>query len=141
MQCAAAYIFNGRIVVAAERQTTAGVWISDGPVLACEPNDPMTLGQAVLSTLSASRKGTPHPTDWKSIANPVPAAAGAKSYKAFMSSAKHVAIEAEGSQVIFRPSRNLGAKEGFEPSGMVQTSAVDPDEVGISLLASFRSAV
>jgi len=141
MQCAAAYIFKDRIVVAAERQTTAGVWISDGPVLACEPNDPLALGHAVMSTLSASRTGTPHPIDWKSIANPVPAAAGAKSYKAFMSSAKHVAIEADGSQVVFRSSRNLGVREGFEPNGVVQTSAADPQEIGTSLLTSFRSAI
>ena len=140
MQCAAAYIFQGQIVLAAERETTAGVWISDGPVQVYESTDPMILGQAVLGALAASRRATPHPTDWKSVANPVPAAAGAKSHKAFMASAKHVTVEAKGSQVIFRPSRNLGAKEGFEPSGVEQTSSTDPDDVGRLLLASFRSA-
>ncbi|HYD27992.1 hypothetical protein [Brevundimonas sp.] len=57
-----------------------------------------------------------------------------------MASAKHVAVEAKGSQVIFRPSRNLGAKEGFEPTGVEQTSSTDPDDVGGLLLASFQSA-
>lgn len=57
-----------------------------------------------------------------------------------MASARHVAIEAKGPQVIFRPSRNLGAREGFEPSGVELVSGTNPDDIGASLLASFLSA-
>lgn len=140
MQCASAYFFQGHVLLATERETTAGVWISDGPVGVCEPSDPMILGKAVLSALAASQRETPHPTDWKTIVNSVPAAAGAKSHKAFMASARHVAVEAEGSQVIFRPSRNLGAREGFEPSGLEQRSGADPEDIGKWLLISLESA-
>ena len=119
MKCAGAYLFVGQIVLASERQTTAGVWISDEWAEAYDPSDTAALGEALLGALSRSTLETPHPTDWKAIKFPVPAVAGAKNLKAFMQTARHVSAEQQNGEVVLRPSRNLGAKKGFEPTGEV----------------------
>lgn len=69
-------------------------------------------------------------------------AAGAKSQRAFMATAKHVALEADGPRLTLRPSRNLGPKDGFEPIEGQQTANLsgNPHEVGAALLSAFDEA-
>ena len=139
MRCASAYLFGGRIVLAAERQTTAGVWISDGWAEAYEADDQVALGEALLGALARSAIETPHPTDWKAIKFPVPTVAGARSLKAFMQSAQHASVEQQDGRVVLRPSRNLGSK-GFEPTGDALTVDADKsDQIGKALLRALTA--
>ena len=135
MKCAGAYLFGRRIVLASERQTTAGVWISDAWAEAYDPDDTIALGKALLEALGRSTLETPHPTDWKAIKFPVPAVAGAKNLKVFMLTARHASAELQNGEVVLRPSRNLGPKQGFEPTGEALTIDADKtDQIGKALL-------
>jgi hypothetical protein len=141
MQCAAAYLFNGKVVIVPESQTTAGVWITGEPVGSFRPEDATSLGQALLSALRASKQSVPHPTDWTGHFQPVLKAAAAKSRKSFMASAKHVAVEMEAGRLTLRPSRNLGPRAGFE--GCKEARAADaevPEMAGEALILAFRDA-
>lgn len=140
MKCAAAYLFNGKVVVVPESQTTAGVWITGEPVGAFQPDDAATLGAALLAALRASKQGVPHPTDWTGHFQPVLQAAAAKSRKSFMASAKHVGVEMDGARLTLRPSRNLGPREGFEGKEARPADPGAPELAGEALIFALRDA-
>jgi hypothetical protein len=140
MQCASAYLFAGKVVVVPLSQTTAGVWISGEPVGSFAPEDALSMGQAVLAALRASKSRIPHPRDWTGHFDPVLKAAGARSRKSFMASARHVAIEMEDGRVALQPSRNLGDRGGFEGCGDARLAHAAPEPVGAALILAFRDA-
>lgn len=141
MQCAAAYLFNGQVVIVPESQTTAGVWITGEPVGSFQPEDTASLGQALLAALRASKQRVRHPTDWTRHFQPVLNAAGAKSRKSFMASARHVAIELKNGRLALHPSRNLGLKGGFEGGQDAHVVDADvPKAAGEALILALRDA-
>lgn len=84
--------------------------------LAITSKDPALLGRAIIECLSASRLGIPHPTDFKSLRNPVLDLSGYKSYAAFARTTKAISVDlGDDRSVKLVPSRNGGAKEGFVP--------------------------
>jgi hypothetical protein len=142
MQSASAYLFGGKVVLSPDDQTTTGLWITGEPVGAYDPADPRALGEGVLQALARSRRGTPHPTDWKGRFDPVLRAAQAKSRKAFMASARLVLITAEGGETVLEPTENRGGKEGFEGLSAARRTVGtrDPLRLGEELLMAFSDA-
>lgn len=140
MQCASAYLFDGKLVIAPECQTTIGVWIAGNPV-ELTSLDPAEAGRAVIRALSKSKQGVPHPKDWNAIRGPLLSAANASSNTAFMRSAKHVAIEFCDGTLTLTPSRNLGAKNGFEPIEAASVKAeADATSLGQTLAGALSRA-
>jgi len=142
MKRATAYKREDRIFLHASSRTTAGVWILTAPVLAPDRDDRAHLGSAVLHALEGSQEGIEHPTSWKGIIDPVLQLAGVKSWDAFAKSARCVEIKFGTNRVSFLPTKNLGAKDGFEPlSAQIKSSSSEPEALGAALLSAFKAAV
>jgi hypothetical protein len=141
MRRATAYQRGDEIFLHASSKTTTGVWILSDPVMAADRNDLACLGRAIIKALEGSREGVEHPTTWKGIFNPILHLAGAKSWGAFAKSAKCVEIEFETNRVSFVPTKNLGARDGFEPlAAHVQSSSPESEALGAALLSAFKAA-
>src|SRR5262245_37217861 len=115
--------------------TTTGLWLSAGPVQRLpRTSPPAELGAAVRVALKESRRGVPHPTDWKKFVPPVLEVAGVRSWAALQRSAAKCDIEAgpDGLKVV--PSRNGGTRgddRGYHSLGdlavKIPDSATDED--------------
>jgi hypothetical protein len=103
-----------KIILQPVSKTTVGLWKGDGPVVAIEEADVSKLGESVLKALAGSREDIPHPTSWKGSFDLVLKAAGVKSWKAFVKSAKRVEIKFSTNRVSFVPTKNCGPRDGFQ---------------------------
>jgi hypothetical protein len=141
MKRATAYQRGERIILHASSKTKAGVWILSAPVLAADQTDPRHLGEGVLEALDGSREGVPHPISWKGIFDPVLQLAGVKSWGTFAKMAKCVQIEFGTNRIALLPTKNLGAKDGFEPlPAKLRSSSPVTADIGNALLFAFRDA-
>lgn len=96
-------------------RTEHGVWVADGEVVVRPlESPPSDVGEAVRRALARS-KAVPHPTTWGRLTDGLLAAAHVRSWGSFSKGARYVDIEGDVREVAFVPSRNLGAREGFEP--------------------------
>jgi hypothetical protein len=139
MQHASAYEWHGRIFLHPDSKTTSGVRVLSQPVVAADPRDSAELGRAILLALAGSKQGVPHPSIWDDLSAPLIKFAGAKSYRAFVGSARCVSIELEDNRVTFRPCRNLGPRSGYEPiRERVRTNLANDSELGAALLSAFQ---
>jgi len=138
MKLATAYMKDGRIFLHASCKTTAGVWILCRPVLVWDRSDSGSLGEMIFDVLDGSQENVPHPKQWKGGFDPVMQLAGVKSWSSFARSAKCVGIEFATNRVSFVPTKNLGARDGFEPiEAKRRTSSPVKDDVGAALLRAF----
>src|SRR5260370_31531114 len=141
MKRATAYKRGDRIFLHASSKTTAGVWMLTPSVLAPDQGDPAYLGRAILDALEGSEEGIAHPNSWRGIFDPLLQLAGVKSWDAFAKSARCVEIEFGTNRVSFLPTKNLGAKDGFEPlPARVESSSPEPEALGAALLSAFKAA-
>jgi len=119
MKLAHVYLRGGTYLIAANAQTVDGVWIAQAPYVLLDESSASDseIGEAVARALGASRTGIPHPRqeDWKAVAAPLLEAAGVKSHAELMRGSRSVTVESEGETADVVPSRNLGARGGFEP--------------------------
>lgn len=117
-----------------------GVWIGDGPVVVIDGDNLGEFGEAVLKLLGESHEGIPHPTSWKGSFDKMLKAAGVKSWRIFVKSAKCVEIEFSTNRVGFLPTKNGGAKDGYgHLSGKAIDCAPTQNELLKSLLAAFAA--
>lgn len=138
MQAATAYLRRNRIFVHADARTTDGVWIFWPPVLSQDAVAGAALDSNILQALANSRDGVPHPTDWKSLADPLLQAAGVRSWDTFAHLAKCVEIETTENRIAFLPTRHGGTRDGFEPlPAQALNSPAAPGGLGRTLLAAF----
>ena len=133
---------NGRLIVASLSRTAAGFGIlNDSMQGAAADIEDSRLGVLVLEMMNASGLlPTPSPADY-----PLPqyrrllALAGARSHKAFhtdcLSVDVYAAPDAEATSVVVVPTRNLGAKGGFEANRDLEerTSMADPAALGAAV--------
>jgi len=118
-----------------------GVWILADPVLVSEQNDPVRLGNKILTVLDGSKENIAHPTSWTGQFDVVLKLAGVRTWSVFAKSAKCVEIEFETNRISFLPTRNLGGKGGFEPlSTKVLSSPPESPRLGTELLHAFDNA-
>lgn len=113
MQCASAYQNSEYFFIHSDSQTTVGVWISCEPFtkLPATVSD-LELGLTVLSALNASKATVPHPTDWKSLPDPLLDLAGVRSWKKFAVGTQAVGVTRDAGRMSFTPSKNK-PDEGF----------------------------
>ena len=120
MKRAAAALYKRRemLIVEPTSTTTAGVGIGTAPIETF-PDEISSelLGEAVLRALEAARTGVPHPgpDEWAAIAKPLYEAAGVKSWGAFVKGAVYCHVTRDDANLYIEPSRNLGARGGFQP--------------------------
>ncbi|MBB6017240.1 hypothetical protein ACFP9V_07565 [Deinococcus radiopugnans] len=110
---AAAYQYQGKILLHAYSQTTAGVWISENNVT--EYTDEELSTAAIASILSTSTAGIGHPENWDGLFDSVIQMADVRSWESFVLGRKYVGISQIGEVIEFTPSRNMGSEEGFLP--------------------------
>jgi hypothetical protein len=137
MKATAVYKKGDAYYLHSSSQTTAGVWIATAPFLKIEANStPSTKGEAVIQALAASRDAIPHPTSWAGLVSPLLELAAVKSWATFTKHAKCVDVEVDGERLRLIPNRNLGSKEGFEPSPEKAVELLfpsSPDQMGFAL--------
>lgn len=112
---AVVYLVNGRLVIGSNRRTTAGFHLSVEPREMQAHATAEDVRNVLSSALDASLPVAATPTDWKGQFDPFLAAAGVRSYKAFMSSARSVGVDEADGEFTVTPYLNLGAKDGFGP--------------------------
>jgi hypothetical protein len=135
MQKATMYKRRGRFFLHASSRTTEGVWILTAPCLRFDEdcNDD-EIGAGIRTTLNASQTGVAHPRTWTGLVDPLLGLAGVKSWSTLAKAARSVAIEEEGTAVLFIPTRNLGVEHGFEAN---PASALVVESPNISQLGAF----
>jgi len=137
MKRAAVYSRGNDVIIHASSQTTEGLWIHSEPYTRQSSDcSNVELGRAVLSALNCSKLFVPHPTQWAGRLNPLLNTAGVKSWSTFAKSAVCVEVEQEGADIGLVPTRNLGAKEGFEVYELQKLSIAihdGPDRIGTGL--------
>jgi len=119
MQYVSAYRLKDRWLLHPLRRTTAGLLVASEPFVSFPLTaEPEVLGVALVSALEHSEGVVPHPTDWKSHAQPRLAEAGVKSERSFQVGSLLVSIERSPQSYRLEPTRNGGAKgseKGFLP--------------------------
>ncbi len=102
------------------------------------------LGTAVLRALTRSAIGIPHPapSEWSSITRPLLDVAGVKSWSAFSKGTRSVAVELGEDELNVVPTRNLGARDGFEAlSGLaVRARVTSPAAVGEQVRTALQAS-
>lgn len=134
---AAVYSVNGRLIVASCPKTAMGVRLTMDPIVLRSNAGADSLGSAVTAALEASERVLPHPgpAEWKGSFDPFLQAAGVRSLKSFMASARLVDVDQTPEKVVVTPNRNCGAKDGFEPLlNEAEAIAADPETVAEAVL-------
>lgn len=113
----AAYLVNGRVLIAPSVRTTSGVGLEIGPQNLATSPDLKEVEVGLATAFGRSEWIVPHPvqSEWKGSFDPFLKAAGVRSLKAFMATAQLIYVDEKDGEWIVTPHRNLGAKEGFEP--------------------------
>ena len=138
MKSAHVYEYNGNWYFRPYSQTTAGVWVGMDSIAKLDAAAPdAEKGQIAIHILEESSESLPHPTDWGDLDNDsLLRTAGAKSWAAFMKSAKCLAVDLENRQLKIVPRKNLGPKDGYEsmPEESVKIPLDSPPQhIGIAL--------
>ena len=137
MKAATAYKRGNALYLHSSSKTTAGVWIATPPFTKVDTDAlASSKGEAILQAIWGSQEGVPHPTNWKTLIDPLLALAGVKSWGTFMKNAACVGVESDAARLRLIPNRNLGPKEGFEPllaSALDLSCQAAPDEIGMAL--------
>jgi hypothetical protein len=94
MKRASVYARRGVMLVCPSSRTTDGVWVVTKPV-AVVPGDASDadLGATVKASLDQSAENVPHPDEWDAVLQPLLAAAGVKSWKAFVTGTECIELE------------------------------------------------
>lgn len=138
IQCASALLKEGRVFVQAYSETTAGVWIADGPVYTADVTSFEQIGQYVRDALRNSNRGIRHPTqaEWRRVQAPMLRAVGAKTWKALAKGARSVGLECEGGTITMTPSADYENDGGSELRERALTCQLSDDNIGELLLSA-----
>ncbi len=97
-------------------ETTEGVLIKADPeVIIHDLNDKHCISKTLLKMFDCSVKGVKHPTDWSKFNKPFWKLGGNKSWSVFNKSAKYVGVNLKNEVIQLIPTKNAGARGGFEP--------------------------
>jgi hypothetical protein len=147
---AAAYRWTDCIIIHPQSQTTAGFWVTDGPItsllITCTHYD---LGFAASHALRLSRSQVPLPDfksqEWIALQKEVWAAAGRRSLRQFMANACYVGLRLSSGVLLVEPSLNGGASgpgRGFRPipeANLELTDVQDLELLGSTISKAWSS--
>ena len=140
---AASYLIGDRVCMHTVSSTVDGFGVGHEPAV-CVDNldDVAAIGNALSEALAAARKGVRNP-DMKKRASErfgfFLKAAKVRSWRALVSSAKHVSIGRDGATVSFLPSRREGQSFAYFPRDRMSTvEAPDEAQMGSALLEAFE---
>jgi hypothetical protein len=109
------YIRQARVLLHASSKTAAGFYTATPPWLAMDLADVVALDAGIEAALAGSKAKVPTPAR---DANPLVELyqlASVKTWAGFALNARSVHIERSGEVLTFRPMRNLGPRNGFQP--------------------------
>jgi hypothetical protein len=141
MKLASALLKGGNVYIQSYSETTAGVWVGDGPVYVAGVDAPAQIGKYVRDALTHSRRGIRHPAqaEWKAIQAPMLKATGAKTWSALAKGASAVRLECDDNMIVtIIPSANYENKEGAELREQAIKSELWADDIGEKLVAAFN---
>jgi hypothetical protein len=126
-------------------QATTGVWLSAGPVSRLPRTaTAAVIGAAVRVALGESRRGVPHPTNWREFSPPVLQAAGVRAWAAQRTAVMcHVQVGPDGLRV--SPSRNGGTRgdgRGYHTLGELAAdlhAGATDEELGAAVLSALAA--
>lgn len=132
---ATVYKRGDRLIVNREDTTTEGIPLSTDDVIVLDDTaSDATLGTAIVSVLSRARSGIKpvKPSDSHVRLEPLLEAAGVRSWTTFVRGLREASVFEDGGTILFRPSVNLGPKEGLEgiDGREVWADVSDPETVG-----------
>lgn len=145
MRYAAVYDRRGKLILHADGKTTAGVLIAIEPFVVLEGIEPAAIAVALRMVLEKSKVGLRHPeaNEWDAVAAPLYAAAGVRTWGAFVRAAELVSVEANDAAIRLLPQENRGPRDGFQPRGLpaveVASNASD-EELGSAVLKALELA-
>jgi hypothetical protein len=114
-RCAAVFSRRGKLFFQPHNRTITGLLIGGGPVeVLGEGASDQEIGQSLRKAVSNTRNGVPHPIDFNKLPLYLYEAAGVKSWTTFVKGTKNCQIADDGSIVSITPTRNAGAREGFQ---------------------------
>jgi CDI immunity protein len=97
------------IIVYSVSQTTAGLGTASEPFFRLKKNiEPEELIEKIRQALDSSKKGIPHPKDWKNEQELYLQKMGYKSLKQLNKNAKLCDVRLENNQLIFLPYKYVG---------------------------------
>jgi hypothetical protein len=138
MKNADTYSRKGLLIIETSSETTDGVHIWDGkPMVLSTESTEETIGRALLATLSQSRTGVPHPTEWKGAGRELYEAVGVRRWSEFVAGCKSCSVTMSPSRIRFEPSRYREDYRGFAPMPEAEFSIpakADPGQIGAALL-------
>lgn len=141
-QLVSVYRRSEKIIITPSSQTTDGVWTQVEPSSLVESmDDELHIGKVLIDALGLSQQGFPHPTDWSKVPEPTLDAAGIGSWRTFMRGSISCTVDRVEGRIGFKPHRNLGVKEGYEPIPSRNFQLVDgsqPNEIGAALLRALE---
>lgn len=137
MKYAALVRRNDLVVIHPWTRSTSGVMSVCEPYLVLRAFDPASLGAAVRKALDASLTDVPHlnPADSGAHLQPLLKAANVRSWSALVRGAHSVEIEDNGETVVFTPTVNRGARDGFVERVGRAIEAGDVTEKGLGVAA------
>ena len=134
MSYGAVYERGGKLILHADGRTTAGVLIGIEPFLVLDKASVRAaeIGASLRSVLAKSKSDLrhPEPDEWDAVAAPLYAAAGVKSWSAFVKGAVLAHVEADDVVIRLLPQENRGGRDGFQPGELpsVEVAATASDE-------------
>jgi len=118
MKSAVIYERNNIFFIRASSETTAGVWIDDGECYVINSDSEYEeIGKYVRIALDNSHSNIPHPTNWKSVSEPLLNAAKVKSWSTFGKTAKCVNVDMEKDIQVNSTKNKSSTKQGFVGEG------------------------
>jgi hypothetical protein len=139
MRRADIYLRRGRFIIHASSETTAGLWILAEPVIGLEEAcSDAELVRAISAAIDGSRRGVQHPVVWDSMFAPVLQLAGVKTWPTFVKGAARIALSQIDRKLTIMPTRNLGAKDGYDDAA-AHMLVVDSDDVAAVALAARKA--
>jgi hypothetical protein len=147
MKYGAVYERRGKLIIHPDGKTTAGVLIGIEPFLVIDKaaTSASQIGASLRKVLTQSRANLrhPNPNEWDSVAAPLYAAAGVKSWGVFVRGALLTNVEADGTTIRLLPHENRGARDGFQPRELppIEVPENAPDEeIGAAILNALELA-
>jgi len=113
---AVVYAIGSKLIVASSSKTTMGVGLHVDPVVLSLDSSMGDVEVQLAESLRASDRILAHPaqSEWKGSFDPFLKAAGVRSFRSFMQNARMLMVDQDENGVTITPTRNLGAKGGFE---------------------------
>lgn len=133
MQLCEVYLHSGSIYIVSQSFDEFGIGLSIGPMFKVSCNDPVEIGNALISALDASRSEVQSPADFKAVQKDLYRFLDVKSWGELVRKARCVSVKRESSRILMTPQR-VGESASFMPDGPgMECASCDTMHIGQAL--------